>query len=705
MEKKEFLLEGLNCANCATKIEENVKKLEGVNEANINFVNKTLTLKINSEIKPEEIEKIVKKVEPDVKIYDKNIPKNKSQNEIEQKNNASKEYEEEEEEVDKAEIRRLLFSLMFFILALLIKEPFALKLSLFIVSYLVSGWKVLSRSFKNILNGTIFDENFLMSIATIGAFTIGEFPEAVGVMLFYEFGDFLQDKAVDNSRKSIKSLLNMRPTYANLLKGDKVLKVSPEEVKVGQLLLINPGEKVPLDGIVVKGISTVDTSALTGESVPKRVKENDEVLSGFINLNGTITIRVQNEYSESTFSKILDIVENASNKKAKTEKFITKFAKYYTPVIVFSAIALAFIPPLIVGGAFSQWLYRALIFLVISCPCALVISIPLIYFAGIGKLSKKGVLVKGGNYLETLKNVDTIIFDKTGTLTKGVFEVSEIKPLNGLNEEALLKIAAYAESHSNHPIAKSIKEYFHQEIDEKVIKEHEEIAGRGVISKINDDDILIGNKELLEEYGIEVPSFDGYETIVYIAINKNLAGYIKISDKIRPMAKESIKKLKKLGIKKTVLLTGDNEKIGRNIALNLGIDEYYGKLLPEDKVKLLEKYLKEKPSVAFIGDGINDAPVLARADVGIAMGGLGSDAAIEASDIVIMEDDLSKLIDLINVSKKTVRISWQNLSFILTIKFLFLILGALGLTNMWGAVFADVGVTLLSIFNSLRILR
>ncbi|PNR96686.1 heavy metal translocating P-type ATPase [Petrotoga sp. 9PWA.NaAc.5.4] len=704
MEKKEFLLEGLNCANCATKIEENVKKLEGVNEANINFVNKTLTLKISSEIKPEEIEKIVKKVEPDVKIYDKNIPKNKSQNEIEQKNNASKEYEDEDE-VDKAEIRRLLFSLTFFILALLIKEPFALKLSLFIVSYLVSGWKVLFRSFKNILNGTIFDETFLMSIATIGAFTIGEFPEAVGVMLFYEFGDFLQDKAVDNSRKSIKSLLNMRPTYANLLKGDKVLKVSPEEVKVGHLLLINPGEKVPLDGIVVKGISTVDTSALTGESVPKRVKENDEVLSGFINLNGTITIRVQNEYSESTFSKILDIVENASNKKAKTEKFITKFAKYYTPVIVFSAIALAFIPPLIVGGAFSQWLYRALIFLVISCPCALVISIPLIYFAGIGKLSKKGVLVKGGNYLETLKNVDTIIFDKTGTLTKGLFEVSEIKPLNGLNEEALLKIAAYAESHSNHPIAKSIKEYFHHEIDENLIKEHEEIAGKGVISKINNDDILIGNKELLEKYGIEVPSFDSYETIVYIAINKNLAGYIKISDKIKPMAKETIKELKKLGIKKTVLLTGDNEKIGRNIALNLEIDEYYAKLLPEDKVKLLEKYLKEKPSVAFIGDGINDAPVLARADVGIAMGGLGSDAAIEASDIVIMDDDLSKLIDLINVSKKTARISWQNLSFILTIKFLFLILGALGLTNMWGAVFADVGVTLLTIFNSLRILR
>ncbi|RAO99023.1 ATPase [Petrotoga sp. 9PW.55.5.1] len=689
MKRKEVILEGLSCANCATKIEDSVKKLDGIEDVSVNFVSKTLKFKIDNESKIEEIEKIVKKIEPDVKVLDKE---------------KLKEVDDEENE-RKSSIRRLVFSLIIFVTAILIREPFFLKISLFTVSYLSSGWKVLFKAFKNIRNGTVFDENFLMSVATIGAFAIGEFPEAVGVMIFYEIGELFQDMAVDNSRKSIKSLLNMRPDYANLLVEDKISKVSPEDVQVGQLILIKPGEKVPLDGVAVKGNSAVDTSALTGEPIPRSIEVNDEILSGSINLSGVITVKVLKEYKESTFSKILEIVENASSKKANTEKFITKFARYYTPIIVFSAITLAIVPPLLTGDPFINWLYRGLIFLVISCPCALVISIPLSYFAGIGRLSKEGVLVKGGNYLETLKNMETLVFDKTGTLTEGVFEVSEIKSYNGIKEDKLLELAAHAENYSNHPIAKSIKEYYNRDIGKDIIDEYEEVAGKGVKARIKENIILIGNKDLLEENGIKTPFLDTDGTIAYIAYNNNFAGYIKISDKIRKTSKDTIKKLKEIGIKNTVLLTGDNKKTAQKVAKYLGIDEYYAKLLPEDKVKILEQYLKEKPSVGFVGDGINDAPVLARADVGIAMGGLGSDAAIEAADVVIMEDDLLKLVEAKNVSLKTSKIIWQNLAIILTIKVLFLTLAAFGLTNMWGAVFADVGVTLLSIFNSLRIFR
>jgi Cd2+/Zn2+-exporting ATPase len=689
MKRKEVILEGLSCANCATKIEDSVKKLDGIEDVSVNFVSKTLKFKIDNESKIEEIEKIVKKIEPDVKVLDKE---------------KLKEVDDEENE-RKRSIRRLVFSLIIFVTAILIREPFFLKISLFTVSYLSSGWKVLFKAFKNIRNGTVFDENFLMSVATIGAFAIGEFPEAVGVMIFYEIGELFQDIAVDNSRKSIKSLLNMRPDYANLLVEDKISKVSPEDVQVGQLILIKPGEKVPLDGVVVKGNSAVDTSALTGESIPRSIEVNDEILSGSINLSGVITVKVLKEYNESTFSKILEIVENASSKKANTEKFITKFARYYTPIVVFSAITLAIVPPLLTGDPFINWLYRGLIFLVISCPCALVISIPLSYFAGIGRLSKEGVLVKGGNYLETLKNMETLVFDKTGTLTEGVFEVSEIKSYNGIKEDKLLELAAYAENYSNHPIAKSIKEYYNRDIDQDIIDEYEEVAGKGVKARIKENIVLIGNKDLLEENGIKTPFLDIDGTIAYIAYNNNFAGYIKISDKIRKGSKDTIKKLKEIGIKNTVLLTGDNKKTAEKVAKYLGIDEYYAKLLPEDKVNILEQYLKEKPSVGFVGDGINDAPVLARADVGIAMGGLGSDAAIEAADVVIMEDDLLKLVEAKNVSLKTSKIIWQNLAIILTIKILFLTLAAFGLTDMWGAVFADVGVTLVSIFNSLRIFR
>ncbi|MGB4434979.1 MAG: heavy metal translocating P-type ATPase [Defluviitoga tunisiensis] len=698
MKKKELILEGLSCANCAVKIEEEIKKLEGANDVSINFVTKTLKVNVDDENKLKEIEKIVKEIEPDVKVYDKD----KIQKSFQKKN----ELDDHENKFNKRdEISRLLYSLTIFIIAILVKEPFGLKLSLFIVSYIISGWKVLYRSFINIKKGLIFDENFLMSIATIGAFSIGQFAEAVGVMIFYEIGELLQALAVDNSRRSIKSLLEIRPDYANLLDDGRTYKVSPQEVDVGQLILVKSGERIPLDGVVIKGSTMVDTSALTGEPVPKVVKEGDEVLSGYVNLNGSITVKVEKEYSQSTYSKILEIVETTASKKARTEKIISKFARYYTPIVVFSAIALAVLPSILIGGPFKPWLYRALVFLVISCPCALVLSVPLGYFAGIGKLSKKGVLVKGGNYLETLKNLDTIIFDKTGTLTEGVFEVTEVKAYNGINNNELLKIAAYAESHSNHPIATSIKEYYNDNIDEKLIQEYQEIVGKGVRAKINGETVLVGNMDFMLENGVDIPTIEPNGTIVYVGINNIFAGYIKISDKIRPQTKDTINKLKELGIKKTVLLTGDNEETAKRVALELGVDEYYANLLPEDKVTLLERYLSDKPSVAFVGDGINDAPVLARSDVGIAMGGLGSDAAIEAADVVIMEDDISRIIDAINVSRKTINIIWQNIIFILAVKILFLILGALGLANMWGAVFADVGVSLLAVFNCMRILK
>ncbi|APT75526.1 ATPase [Marinitoga sp. 1137] len=696
MKKKELVLDGLNCASCAAKIEENVKNLENVEGVELNFITKTLSVNVDDEDKIEEIKKLVKNIEPEVLVYEKN---NKNE-----KNNENGHNHGDEEFNRKFEIIRLISALGIFLTALFVKEPVWLQISLYIIAYLISGGKVLIRSFKNIIRGNIFDENFLMSVATIGAFSIGEFPEAVGVMVFYEIGELLQDMAVDNSKKSIKALLDIRPDYANLLKNGKEIKVSPEEVKKGDLIIVKPGERIPLDGFIVKGNSMVDTSALTGESVPRTIKENDEVMSGFINLNGVITIKVDKEYAESTISKILDMVENAAAKKAKSEKLITKFAKYYTPVVVFLAIALATLPPLITGASFNEWLYRALIFLVISCPCGLVVSIPLGYFAGVGALSKRGVLVKGGNYLERLKNLDIIIFDKTGTLTEGVFEVVDIKAFNNFKEKEILEIAAYAEKHSNHPIAESIKRKFGKNITKDNIEDYEEISGYGIKAKINKKEILVGNKKLMSMYGIKTPEIKYNGTIVFVAIDGKFAGYIEISDRIKPGVAEVIKNLKNLGIKKTVMLTGDNKKVAESVAKELEIDEYYAELLPGDKIKLFEKFINGV-STAFVGDGINDAPVLTRADVGIAMGGLGSDAAIEAADVVIMDDDISKLVDSIMISRKTLKITWQNIILVLGIKVLFLTLGALGKTDMWGAVFADVGVTLIAVFNTLRILK
>ncbi|SHF05587.1 Cd2+/Zn2+-exporting ATPase [Marinitoga hydrogenitolerans DSM 16785] len=699
MKKKELMLEGLDCASCAAKIEENVKKLNDIEDVTVNFITKTLTVKVNDENKIEEIKKLVKKIESEVDVYEKEEKHSNNHD-----HDHSHEHNHGEGFNKKLEIIRLFSALAIFITALLLKDPFYLKVILYVVAYLISGGKVLKRSFKNILRGNVFDENFLMSIATLGAFAIGEYPEAVGVMVFFEIGELLQDLAVDNSKRSIKALLDIRPDYANLLKNGKEVRVSPEDVKKGDLIVVKPGERIPLDGVIIKGNSMADTSALTGESLPRSIKENDEVMSGFINLNGLITIRVEKEYSESTISKILDMVENAAAKKAKTEKLITKFAKYYTPVVVFLAIALATLPPLLTGAPFNEWIYRALIFLVISCPCGLVVSIPLGYFAGVGGLSKRGVLVKGGNYLEVLKNLNTIIFDKTGTLTEGVFEVVEIKTYNGISEDEILEIAAYAEEHSNHPIADSIKKKYGKNFEKNFIEDYEEISGHGIKAKIKGKDVLVGNKKLMDKFNIRIPEINFNGTIVFVSVDGMFVGYIGISDKIKPGIKEVIKELKKLGVKKTVMLTGDNKKVAEDVAKKIGIDEYFAELLPGDKVKFFEKY-NDGISTAFVGDGINDAPVLTRADVGIAMGGLGSDAAIEAADVVIMDDDVSKLIDSIKVSRKTMKITWQNIILVLGIKILFLVLGALGLTDMWGAVFADVGVTLIAIFNSLRILK
>ena len=547
-----------------------------------------------------------------------------------------------------------------------------------------------------------------MSVATIGAFAIGEYPEAVAVMLFYQIGELFQSYAVDKSRKSIASLMDIRPDYANVYREGNIETVNPEEVKIGETIVIKPGEKIPLDGKIIEGKTTLDTKALTGESLPREVSEGDEVLSGCINLNGMIKIEVTKEFGESTVSKILDLVENASSKKSKSENFITKFAKYYTPAVVIIALILAIVPPLVIQGAtFSDWIYRALSFLVVSCPCALVISIPLSFFGGIGGASKKGILIKGSNYLEALSNTEIAVFDKTGTLTKGVFEVQEVKPVDISNEE-LLKIAAYAENYSNHPISKSIKQAYNKPIDENEIINSEELSGLGIVAKIGEKNVLVGNEKLMQEKQIEFEKCNKIGTIIYIAINGKYTGYILIADKIKEDAKQTIEELKKNDIKQTIMLTGDKKEVGESVAKEVGIDKVYTELLPTDKVQKVEELLKTKSpkgKLVFVGDGINDAPVLTLADIGIAMGGLGADSAIEAADIVIMTDEPSKIIKAIKLSKKTMRIVKENIVFAIFIKILVLVLTAFGLSTMWEAVFADVGVSIIAIINALRVLK
>ena len=588
------------------------------------------------------------------------------------------------------------------------KLPTLAELAFLIVAYVILGWDVVWQAVKNITRGQVFDEHFLMSVSTIGAFAIGEYPEAVAVMLFYQVGEFFQSLAVKRSRKSISDLMDICPDSATVKRNGVLQVVSPESVAVGEIIVVKPGEKIPLDGIVVDGESMLDTKALTGESVPRSIRKGDEALSGCINQSGLLTLKVTKSFGESTVSKITDLVENASARKAPTENFITTFARYYTPVVVGMAAVLAIIPPLVLGGGWSEWLRRGFVFLIVSCPCALVISIPLTFFGGIGAASKRGVLVKGSNYLEALNKVSVVVFDKTGTLTKGVFEVANIIPAAGYQKEQVLEYAAQAESYSNHPIAKSILATYGKPIDQKQFSGFEEISGHGISVMVQGKKVLAGNSKLMESEKIAYAACDAAGTKFYVAADGSYVGCILIADEVKPDSKCTIAELKKIGVEKTVMLTGDDERIGKSVADELGLDAYYAQLLPDQKVEKLEMLDKQKrqgSKLAFVGDGINDAPVLARADVGIAMGGLGSDAAIEAADVVLMTDEPSKLVEAIDVAKATKRIVMQNIVIALGIKSVFLVLGALGMAGMWEAVFGDVGVTIIAVLNAMRILK
>lgn len=706
-------IEGLDCPNCAAKVERKINTLEGIKEATVDFLGKKIVV-LADEISENELVELIQtevdKIEDGVKVF---IPKVQAG-----------ESSSEEEDTGKIK-KKLLIGGVLFVLGIFVpKTLFIPKLAVFLVSYLVIGGDVLLSAFKNILNGQVFDENFLMAIATIGAFAIGEYPEGVAVMLFYQLGELLQGIAVNNSRKSIVSLMDIRPDYANIKVGEGIKKVSPEEIKVGEIIVVKPGEKVPLDGKIVKGASTFDTSALTGESLPREAKAGDDVLSGFINKNGLIEIQVAKVFSESTVSKILYLMENAGSKKSKTENFITKFARYYTPVVVITALIVAIFPPLLIQGAtFSDWIYRALIFLVVSCPCALVISIPLGFFGGIGGASRHGILIKGTNYLEVLNNLESVVMDKTGTLTKGIFKVTEVNAENNikindfqnnkteLTKPLLLKYAAHIEKFSNHPIAQSIvAEYENSvsKVDENVVKDFEEISGFGIKVNINNHQFLAGNSKLMNLENITFDKKENLGTAIYLAADGKYIGNILISDEVKEDSARAIKGMKENGVKEIVMLTGDNEAIGKNIAEKLGIDKVFTELLPNEKVEKLEEIYKtksEKGKVAFVGDGINDAPVLARADLGIAMGGAGSDAAIEAADVVIMNDEPSKIVTAIKIAKKTKEIVWQNITIAFAIKIVVMALGLFGDATMWEAVFADVGVALLAVLNATRVLR
>ena len=607
---------------------------------------------------------------------------------------------------------RIFASAVLLVAAVLIPYEGALRFLLFLPAYFVIGWDVLWRAAKNIIHGQVFDENFLMALATVGAFCTGffgkgEYPEAVFVMLFYQVGELFQSYAVGKSRKSISALMDIRPDYANVERDGGLCRVDPEEVQVGDVIVIKPGEKAPLDGVVLEGRSSLNTSALTGESLPREVEPGDDVISGCINLNGLIRVQVTKVFGESTVAKILDLVENSSSKKAKAENFITKFARYYTPIVVVSAVLLAVAPPLFTGGNWAEWVERALIFLVVSCPCALVISVPLSFFGGIGGASRDGILVKGGNFLEILSDTEIVVFDKTGTLTKGVFNVTAIHP-DRYSEGELLELAALAESYSDHPISRSLKDAYGMEIDAARVSDVEELSGRGVKAQVDGRLVCAGNDKLMEEIGVTWHPCHRVGTTVHVAVNGEYAGHIVISDELKPDAAEAVASLKRAGVRKTVMLTGDAKAVGESVAKELGIDEVHAGLLPGDKVDRVEALLREKSErgkLAFVGDGINDAPVLSRADIGIAMGALGSDAAIEAADIVLMDDKPSKLAEAMKISKRTLRIVRQNIVFALAVKAAVLVLSAFGLSNMWEAVFADVGVSVLAILNASRALK
>ena len=695
MSKKKLKLDGLGCANCAYKIEEALKK-RGFVSASINFVTKEL--EIEGDVG--KAKRVIKSVEPNIRVIEN------------EKNDHDFAHQHDDEKNSKNMLFFIISSVALFVTGLVMSYynfNSVSVLGIFATSYLLVGWKVLKNAFVNSIRGKLFDENFLMTVATLGAFAIKEYPEAVAVILFYMIGEFLQDSALNKSRRSIKALLDLKADYANLKVENKVVKVRPDELNIGDVIIVNPGEKIPVDGVTIEGNSNVDTSALTGESTPRVMMKGSKILSGMINLTSLLTVEVTRKLEESTISRILRLVQDATARKAKTERFITKFARYYTPVVVGLAAVVAVIPPLITGDPFSEWFYRALVLLVISCPCALVLSIPLGYFGGIGKSAKEGVLVKGSNFLDILSGAKVVAFDKTGTLTKGVFKITKTETRNGFTQKEIIKFAALAEVHSGHPIALAIKEAYGEEIEMAQIKDLQEIAGYGVRTTLkNNVEIMVGNDRLLHRFKIEHDTCHVARTVAHVVIDKKYAGYMVISDELKEDAYEAVKRLRELGIKKILMITGDNNDVAENIAKQLELDEFHAELMPEDKVRVIEE-LKEKMTpkdkMVFVGDGINDAPVIARADVGIAMGALGSDAAIETADVVIMDDRPSKLPMVIEIARKTQRIVWQNIVFALGVKVAFIGLGIIGVTTMWEAVFADVGVAIIALFNAMRILK
>ncbi|WHY19855.1 heavy metal translocating P-type ATPase [Paenibacillus sp. G2S3] len=733
--KRQWELEGLDCANCARKIEDKVKKIEGVSSCSVNFVTKTMTMETAAGYEESaivEAKKTVKALEPHVNVREKTQGSRKLQTNSSPEHGHDHKHGHEHDhqtadghkhddadghghshEHGEGDTRKILLRLggggILALAGIFLPVEGVVELLIFLAAYLIVGSEVVWQAVKNIIRGQVFDENFLMALATIGAFAIGEYPEGVAVMLFYQIGELFQGLAVNRSRRSITALMDIRPEFAYLKLGNDLKRVSPEEVAIGDVIVVKPGEKVPLDGTILEGSAMMDTSALTGESVPRSAGPGSTVLSGFINRNGVITMQVTQTFGESAVSKILELVQNASSNKAKTENFITKFARAYTPIVVITAVLLAVVPPLVISGAtFSDWIYRALVFLVISCPCALVVSIPLGFFGGIGAASRSGILIKGSNYLEALNDVKVVVFDKTGTLTKGQFKVTGIYPSGSKSKDELLRTAAYAESHSNHPIAESIRTAYGEQISKEAISNYNEISGHGIEVSIEGKTVLAGNARLMEREGIayEVPEQSG--TVVHIAVEHQYGGYLVIADEVKEDSQQAIQSLKKLGIRKTVMLTGDASSVAEAVGKQLGVDEVHAELLPQHKVEAIEKLDREKShreKIIFVGDGINDTPVLARADVGIAMGGLGSDAAIEAADIVIMTDEPSKIAVAIGISKRTRMIVWQNIIFALGVKAIFLILGAFGIATMWEAVFSDVGVTVLAVLNSIRALK
>lgn len=701
-----YRLTNIDCVACATNIEAGLSKLQEVRYVSVNFATSTLQIETDN---IEKVKSTIKDIEPDVEIIE---PLEHGTAPALQTVNPAFSISELAE--NKPELFRIGVVVVLLVVGmiyedLLHKTPFRwAELVVFLMAYVLSGWGVILNAIRNIVRGKVFDEHFLMTIATVGALVIDQMPEAVAVMLFYVVGELFQDIALNRSRRSIKSLLEIRPDYANLKTNGSSRRVSPTEIEPGQIIIVKPGEKIPLDGNILEGNSFVDTSALTGESVPRGVKENELVLAGMINKSGLLTISVTKKFGESSISRILELVENAISKKAETEKFITTFARYYTPMVVFGALLLAILPPLLLTGqTFADWIYRALVVLVISCPCALVISIPLGYFGGIGGASRRGILVKGSNYLDALTKVKTIVFDKTGTLTKGEFKVADIVTQNGFARDEILMYAAYAESHSSHPIAKSIVEAYKNDVDQVSLSDVQEISGKGIKAKVNGKVIIIGNDKLLHMENIQHNKCDVEGTVVHVAVDTIYAGYLVISDSLKDDAEETIRLLNERNID-SVMLTGDNRTAAEIFAKKLGIDKYYYELLPEDKVRNIEQIIqasRDGSKVAFVGDGINDAPVLARADVGFAMGALGSDAAIETADVVLMTDSPSKVVEAIDIAKRTRKIVWQNIAFAMGVKAIFILLGAFGVATMWEAVFGDMGVAILAIMNAMRVLK